>query len=86
MGSLEASPGGRYVVVRLDGTLTLFRTGSSPALRPLPADDELARSITWSRDERLAALATETSVAVFASDAGARAVRIPISAAAVQWR
>ena len=86
MGALEASPTGRYVVVRLDGALTLFRTGSSPALRPLPAADELARSITWSRDERLAALATETSVAVFPSDAGARAVRIPISAAAVQWR
>jgi hypothetical protein len=86
MGSLEASPSGRYVVVRLDGALTLFRTGSSPALTPLPADDELARSITWSRDERLAALATETSVAVFPSDAGARAVRIPISAAAVLWR
>jgi hypothetical protein len=86
MGSLEASPSGRYVVVRLDGALTLFRTGASPAIRPLPAADELARSITWSRDERLAALATETSVAVFPSDAGARAVRIPISAAAVQWR
>jgi len=86
MGALEASPSGRYVVVRLDGALTLFRTSSSPALRPLPADDELARSITWSRDERLAALATESSVAVFPSDAAARAVRIPISAAAVQWR
>ena len=86
MGALEASPSGRYVVVRLDGALTLFRTGSSPALQPLPADDELARSITWSRDERLAALATESSVAVFPSDAGARAVRIPLSAAAVQWR
>ncbi len=86
MGALEASPSGRYVVVRLDGALTLFRTGSSPALRPLPADDELARSITWSRDERLAALATESSVAVFPSDSGSRAVRIPISAAAVQWR
>jgi hypothetical protein len=86
MGSLEASPSGRYVVVRLDGALTLFRTDSFPALRPLPAADELARSITWSRDERLAALATETSVSVFPSNAGARAVRIPISAAAVQWR
>lgn len=86
MGALEASPSGRYVVVRLDGALTLFRTDTSPALRPLPANDELVRSITWSRDERLAALATETSVAVFPSDAGARAVRIPLSVAAVQWR
>jgi hypothetical protein len=86
MGALEASPSGRYVVVRLDGALTLFRTDASPALRPLPANDELARSITWSRDERLAALATETSVAVFPSDSAARAVRIPLSVAAVQWR
>jgi len=86
MGALEASPSGRYVVVRLDGALTLFRTDASPAVRPLPAHDELARSITWSRDERLAALATETSVAVFPSDAAGRAVRIPISAASVQWR
>ena len=86
MGALEASPTGRYVVVRLDGALTLFRTDASPALRRLPANDELVRSITWSRDERLAALATESSVAVFPSDAGAGSVRIPISVAALQWR
>jgi hypothetical protein len=86
MGALEASPAGRYVVVRLDGALTLFRTGASPSLRPLPTNDELIRSITWSQDERLAALATESSVAVFPSKAAARAVRIPLSAAAVQWR
>jgi hypothetical protein len=86
MGALEASPSGRYVVVRLDGTLTLFRTDRSRALRPLPANDELARSITWSRDERLAALATDGAVAVFPSDAAGRAVRIPLSVSAVQWR
>jgi hypothetical protein len=86
MGALEASPSGRYVVVRLNGTLTLFRTDASRALRALPANDELARSITWSRDERLAALATDSSVTVFPSDAAGRAVRIPLAAAAVQWR
>ena len=86
MGALEASPTGRYVVVRLDGTLTLFRTDGSPALRPLPAHGELIRSIAWSRDERLAALATDESVAVFPSDAGSRAVRIPLAVAAVEWR
>jgi hypothetical protein len=86
MGALEASPSGRYVVVRLDGALTLFRTDVSPALRPVPANDELVRSITWSRDERLAALATDSSLAVFPSDAAGRAVRIPLSAATVQWR
>jgi hypothetical protein len=86
MGALEESPGGRYVVVRLDGTLTLFRTDGPPAPRPLPASDELARSITWSGDERLAALATESSVEVFPSDAAGQAVRIPLAAMAVQWR
>jgi hypothetical protein len=86
MGALEASPSGRYVVVRLDGALTLFRTDASRALRPLPANDELVRSITWSGDERLAALATESSVEVFPSDAAGRAVRIPLAAATVEWR
>ena len=83
MGALEASPSGRYVVVRLDGALTLFRTDMSRALRPLPANDELVRSITWSRDERLAALATDSAVAIFPSGAAGRAVRIPLSAATV---
>lgn len=86
MGALEASPSGRYVVVRVDGALTLFRTDGSPALRPLPMNHDLVRSITWSRDERLAALATDSAVAVFPSDAAGRVVRIPLAAAAVQWR
>ena len=86
MGALEASPSGRYVVVRIDGALTLFRTDTSPGVRPLPANDELARSITWSHDERLAALATDSAVAVFPSDAAGRAVRVPLSVVTVQWR
>jgi hypothetical protein len=86
MGALEASPGGHFVVVRVDGALALFRTDSSSARRPLPVNDELVRSITWSRDELLAALATDSAVTVFASDAAGRAVRIPLSVTAVQWR
>jgi hypothetical protein len=86
MGALEASPSGRYVVVRIDGALTLFRTDTSPGVRPLPANDELARSISWSHDERLAALATDSAVAVFPIDAAGREVRIPLFAANVQWR
>ena len=86
MGALEASPGGHFVVVRVDGALALFQTDSSSARRPLPVNDELVRSITWSRDELLAALATDSAVTVFASDAAGRAVRIPLSVTAVQWR
>jgi hypothetical protein len=86
MGALEASPGGHFVVVRVNGALALFRADSSSARRPLPVNDELVRSITWSRDELLAALATDSAVTVFASDAPGRAVRIPLSATAVQWR
>ena len=86
MGAVEASPSGRYVVVRIDGALTLFRTDTSPGVRPLPANNDLARSITWSHDERLAALATDSAVAVFPSDAAGRTVRIPLSVVTVQWR
>ena len=50
MGALEASPSGRYVVVRLDGALTLFRTdavssASSAARqrRARPLDHVVAR-------------------------------------------
>jgi hypothetical protein len=86
MGALEASPAGRYVAVRLDGTLTLFRTDSAPGIRRLPTGGELVRSIAWSPDDRLAALATEGTVEFFAPENRGRAVGVPISAATLQWR
>jgi hypothetical protein len=86
MGGLEASPAGRYVVVRLDGTLTLFRTGSEAGVRLLPESGELVRTITWPADERLAALATQDAITVFPADSGHPAVRIAVSAARLQWR
>jgi hypothetical protein len=86
MGALDASPGGRYVVVRIDGTLTPFQTESKPGVRPLPGSNELARSIAWSRDERLAALATQDAITVFPAETGRPAVRIPVSVARLQWR
>ena len=86
MGALDASPSGRYVVVRIDGTLTLFRTELEPGVRLLPGSNELVRSITWSRDERLAALATQDAITFFPAETGRPAVRIPVSAARLQWR
>jgi len=86
MGALDASPSGRYVVVRIDGTLTLFQTEPEPGARLLPGSNELVRSITWSRDERLAALATQDAITVFPAETGRPAVRIPVSAARLQWR
>jgi hypothetical protein len=87
VGALQASPNGRYLVARLDGRLALFRT-SSAGVRALPgASGELVRSITWSGDDRVAALATERSIDVFAMrPAGGPVVRLPISAATVEWR
>jgi len=86
MGALDASPSGRYVVVRIDGTLTLFQTEPEPGARLLPGSNELVRSITWSRDERLAALATQDAITFFPAETGRPAVRIPVSAARLQWR
>jgi hypothetical protein len=86
MGALDASPSGRYVVVRIDGTLTLFQTEPEPGVRLLPGSNELVRSITWSRDERLAALATQDAITFFPAETGRPAVRIPVSAARLQWR
>jgi hypothetical protein len=86
MGALDASPSGRYVVVRIDGTLTLFQTEPEPGARLLPGSNELIRSITWSRDERLAALATQDAITFFPAETGRPSVRLPVSAARLQWR
>jgi len=56
-------------------------------MRPLPATgDELVRAIAWSPDDRVAALATERSIDVFATAGRGQMVRLPISATTLQWR
>jgi hypothetical protein len=86
IGALQASPGGRYLAARLDGTLALFRTDLT-GVRPLPpTGDELVRAITWSRDDRLAAIATERSIDLFRGRGRGPVVELPISVGNVQWR
>jgi hypothetical protein len=86
IGALQASPGGRYLAARLDGALALFRSDLI-GVRPLPpTGDELIRSITWSRDDRLAALATERSIDVFRGGGRGPVVELPISVGTVEWR
>jgi hypothetical protein len=86
VGALQASPGGRYLAARLDGVLALFRTGSVGA-RALPSTGgDLIRAITWSQDDRVAAVATERSIDIFPAGARGPVVALPISAATVQWR
>jgi hypothetical protein len=85
VGALQASPLGRFLAARLDGTLVLLRTDSAGAHVP-PASGELVRSITWSPDDRVAALATERSIDIFRSGARGGVVAVPISVALVDWR
>jgi hypothetical protein len=85
LGALQASPGGRYLTARVDGTLALFRT-DQPGIHALPPGGEPIRAITWSPDARLAAVVTETAVQVFPVGRRARGVRLPISMASARWR
>jgi hypothetical protein len=85
VGGLEASPSGRYVAARLDGTLALFRTDSVGALS-LPSGATGSRAISWSPDDRFAAVATEKGIFVFRAGTPRRSLVLPISASALRWR
>jgi WD40 repeat protein len=85
VGALEASPGGRYLAARLDGTVALLRT-DLPGTRALPSAGELVRAIAWSPDDRLAAVVTERYVHVFPVLRPREDVRLPVSLAFVRWR
>jgi hypothetical protein len=85
MGALQASPGGRYVAARVDEDLVLFDTRGTGALR-LPGFGPEALAITWSRDDRLGAVATRSFIRVFPSARPALAVSIPVSAVTLEWR
>lgn len=85
IGALQPSPGGRYLTARIDGALALFRT-DAPGVRPLPAGRGIVLGISWSPDDRLAAIATESQVHVFRVDRPQTAVVLPLSATAIRWR
>jgi hypothetical protein len=80
---LKVSPAGTYYAVPADGTLLVFRWDG--IRMDLPAD--AARSITWSPDERWAAVATENSVFVVRTHVlGEPLRRLPIRAVDLDWR
>jgi hypothetical protein len=86
LGGLEASPNGSYVAARIDGSLTLFRTDSADRIIDLPSRGALVRSLSWSPDDRLAAVATDQAVEIFAPGGRRQSVTVPLTAAVVQWR
>jgi hypothetical protein len=83
---LQASPRGTFVAARAEGRgglLVLRPDGLAARLPPLTN----LRAITWSPDERWAAVATENSVVVFRTHVPGEPVRrLPIQAADLDWR
>ncbi|HJS70315.1 MAG TPA: WD40 repeat domain-containing protein, partial [Gaiellaceae bacterium] len=85
IGALQPSPGGTYLAARIDTALALFRT-DAPGTRALPFGTGIVRGISWSPDERLAAIATDSQLHVFRVEDPRHAVVLPVSAAAIRWR
>jgi hypothetical protein len=86
MGALEASPGGRYVAVRIDENLVTFDTQSGdPALLPPGADGPL-RAIAWTEDDRYGVIASRYSLHVYRASTPQNAITLPLSAVDVDWR
>ena len=88
LAGLRTSPQGTYVAVRANGTLLLLASGGAPVM--LPARRASARAITWSPDERWAALATRGALYLFRTGRHPRGVhrgvhRLPLPASDVGW-
>lgn len=84
-GRLRSSPRGGYFAA-LDGAggLALYDARGEPVA--LPAELVRPTAIAWSPDERLAAVADETGIAVFPLAAGGGGlVRIPLPAHDLAW-
>jgi hypothetical protein len=80
---LTVSPAGTYYAVSADGGLLVFRWDGIRMQLPARA----TQAITWSPDERLAAVATENSVFVLRTLVPGEPVRrLPIRAADLAWR
>jgi hypothetical protein len=86
MGALEASPRGRFLAARVDGTLALFRPGASGKSSLPQPGDRLVRTVAWSPDERVAALATDRSIEFIQVSRRGQVVDLPLSVIALQWR
>ncbi|MEO8290949.1 MAG: hypothetical protein ABI649_08160 [Gaiellaceae bacterium] len=85
VGALQASPGGRYLAARVDGTLAYFRT-DRPGARAVAENGALALSLAWSPDDRYAAVATESGIRITTADTLRQGVDLLVSAAALSWR
>jgi hypothetical protein len=86
MGSLSASPDGRYVSVRIDGQLAVFDVERARQV-PLPAGAEQAtRAIDWSPDGAYVVIASLRSLHVFPASRPDDAVTLPLSEIDTHWR
>jgi hypothetical protein len=84
MGALSASPHGRYVAALVGESLVVFDAAAPGATLP---GVQGARAVAWSPDDRLSAVATESSISIFPSaKPGAAEVVLPLSAFGLDWR
>jgi hypothetical protein len=86
LGSLQASPDGRYVAAWVAGRLAVFdaRTGK-PKLLP-PGADQGTRAIAWSPDDRYAVVASMYALHLYRAAHAENVVTLPVSAVRVNWR
>lgn len=86
MGSLEASPGGRYVAAWVADNLAVFDTRAGrPVLLP-PGADEGTRAIAWSPDGSRAVVASLYALHFYRAAHAENVVTLPLTAAGVEWR
>jgi hypothetical protein len=86
MGALEPSPGGRYVAVRIDGSLAIFDTVSRRPVPLPPGADGPLRAVAWSVDDRYAVVASARALDVYSPSQPFEGVTIPVAAIDVDWR
>jgi hypothetical protein len=86
MGSLQASPGGRYLAAWVAGNLAVFDTRTARPML-LPAGTERGtRAIAWSPDDRYAAVASMYALHLYRTAHAENLVTLPLSAADLDWR
>jgi WD40 repeat protein len=85
MGSLSASPDGRYVSVRIDGQLAVFDVERTRPM-PLPGGADQATAIDWSPDGAYTVIASLRSLHVYPASRPNEAVTLPLSAIDADWR